>query len=399
MASESSSGNRRWYGHFLIPIFGIALAISLWLWWLCYGMIFAHHQVLRQVTSTVTLTSAPAASAPIAAVPQLDRERYFTELGQTGDSFGGLNALLTAIAGVLVLWAGVMQHLALKQAQARAQEERNARLLQETDSKASLELAKQTLQHELEATAKERDSRRLQEFEALFFRLLELSSAVTNRIETDAAPSISVTVPGEGTRSSSSPVRRGPAALASFASSLRTRAIRVLPPLQQNPNAQLEKLVGLFLTQVYDRRPSAFGPYFRILYQTFRHISDSHLPYEAQIKYANIARGQISEGAVLLLALNGLTVDGYKFAPLIEKFGLLEHLHRRYAVEFKALLQIGYRNRAFMGSEERAKPENEFIDTPKLGPNHFLELEKDRKVAEEESDFEAGYSGLDNGDL
>ena len=87
------------------------------------------------------------------------------------------------------------------------------------------------------------------------------------------------------------------------------------------------------MTKIYDRQPSAFGPYFRLLYQTFKHIAESTLSERQQLRYANIARGQISEGAVLLIALNGLTPNGYKFVPLIEKFGLLEHLHRRYRTE------------------------------------------------------------------
>ena len=126
------------------------------------------------------------------------------------------------------------------------------------------------------------------------------------------------------------------------------------PRLRSDRNAQLEKIVSLVLTEVYDRKPSAFGPYFRILFRTFRHISVSGLTYENQVKHANIARGQFSEGAVLLLTLNGLTADGHKFVPLIEKFGLPEHFHRRYRQEFKGLLTIGYRDRAFLGSTESA---------------------------------------------
>lgn len=69
---------------------------------------------------------------------------------------------------------------------------------------------------------------------------------------------------------------------------------------------RLGVLVSNFLTSVYDKRPSAFGPYFRLLYQTFKYIHESPLTAAEQIRYANIARGQISEGAVLLLALSGL---------------------------------------------------------------------------------------------
>ena len=150
-------------------------------------------------------------------------------------------------------------------------------------------------------------------------------------------------------------------------------------------------LVKNYLTKAYDRKPSAFGPYFRILFQTFKHISDSRLPPEDQVRFSNIARGQMSEGAVLLLALNGLTPEGYKFVPLIEKFGLLEHLHRRYKQEYEGVLSLAYRPRAFMGSEERARPGNEWHPTPILAQDHFKHLETERVRADAEADFSAGF--------
>ena len=143
---------------------------------------------------------------------------------------------------------------------------------------------------------------------------------------------------------------------------------------------------------------SAFGPYFRLLYQTFKHVADSKLTDAEQIRYANIARGQISEGAVLLMALNGLTYDGYKFIPLIEKFGLLEHLHRRYRQTCGPYLLLGYRPRAFMGSVERSLSINAGCDTPNLPAEHFLHLEMDRGQADQETAFQAAFSGDESTD-
>jgi Putative phage abortive infection protein len=346
-----------WQRSLWVPVIGLAFIVIAWCAWLSVGMVATHRQVLRH--------AALAASAPTASpAATTDRQQLFAELGQSGDAFGGLNAALTGIAGGLVAWAGLMQRLMLKEARSQAIEERRAR--------------------------------KLQEFEGLFFRLLELSSSITNKLETDPMPERSMRPLSNRDSIEVRPTRQGASALASFASSLCTAAHRELPRLRQDRNAQLEKLVSLFLTEVYDRKPSAFGPYFRILFQTFRHISDSDLKDEEQVKYANIARGQISEGAVLLLALNGLTIDGYKFVPLIEKFGLLEHLHRRYKQEFKALLSLGYRERAFLGSVERSSSGNEWLQTPKLSPNHFETLEHARRVADEESEFLSGFTGDDN---
>ena len=100
-----------------------------------------------------------------------------------------------------------------------------------------------------------------------------------------------------------------------------------------------------------------------------------------------------------MIALNGLTSDGNKFAPLIEKFGLLEHLHRRYSQEFKALLILGYRERAFMGSVQRSLLGNEWLRTPKLSANHFEALENARLDADVQSAFVSGFTGEDYADL
>ncbi len=269
------------------------------------------------------------------------RDSMFTELGQLGDSFGGLNALLTAIAGALVFWAGYMQLQTLKQMRASA----------------NSELA----------------NRKIQEFESLFFRLLELTSTSVERVQGPKR--------GHNDLKRPIPQRKGTRALDSFARSLYD-SVGSHRGDHLTHQEVLEALVKEYLTKVYDRQPSGFGPYFRLLYQTFKHIEESELSEIQKIRYANIARGQISEGAVLLLALNGLTPIGYKFVPLIERFGLLEHMHRRYRVEYEASLFLGYRKRAFSGSQERAAPGNEWEKKPLLAEDHFAHLVSQRAQAD-----------------
>lgn len=329
----------------------------MWIWWLFDGMDRAHKVILERAAPPSIASQQPSTKAGTSAVgPLMERGAMFTELGQTGDSFGSLNALLTAIAGALVFWAGFMQHQTLKQAREEAQ--------------------------------KERANRQIQEFESLFFRLLELTATAVERIE------------GPKRKDNSGnplPIHKGTRALDSLARSLFN-----LVGSSRGNHADLQQLLAAlvegYLTRVYDRQPSAFGPYLRLLYQTFKHIDESGLSESQQIRYANIARGQISEGAVLLLAVNGLTPIGYKFVPLIEKFGLLEHLHRRYRTEYQGALGLGYRPRAFLGSEGRAMPGNEWHDDPLLPESHFKSLEARREEADNEVDFEAGFNGEPAGD-
>jgi hypothetical protein len=354
ISNEERSTPEFWTSHWPVLILGLFLATALWTGWLVFGMKWSHEVAAQRVTEPI-MGSQPVASSKVIVAPavtpvSLDREKLFAEIGQTGDSFGGFNALLTAIAGALVAWAGVMQHQTLKQAKLDAMEERN--------------------------------HRKRQNFESLFFQLLQLSSSVTNNIER------SRTVKSLGVQDATERVS-GSRALDSYASSI----FKALPETsrRETPDAFLNRLVEKFLLDVYDRKPSAFGPYFRLLFQTFKHIAESGLAEADQVRYANIARGQISEGALLLLALNGLTPVGYKFASLIEKFGLLEHLHRRYRAAYAGSLFTGYRPRAFMGSAERALPANAWIAIPLLPQERFAELSDKRTERDAQSDFEQGF--------
>lgn len=179
-----------------------------------------------------------------------------------------------------------------------------------------------------------------QQFESTFFELLKLTRELQERFEREVAVH------------SRDVVRSGSEALGSYAASIakRFRAHNLPEP----SDLELARaLVQTFHQATYRAQPSAFGPYFRSMYQTFKHIDDSQLSAADKIHYANIARGQISEGAVLLLALNGLTHLGHNFIRYIEEFGLLEHMHGNYRARFKAALLVGYNPRAFEGSEAR----------------------------------------------
>ena len=189
-----------WHWSLLVPILGLVVIGTAWYAWLSTGMVVTHGQVLRH--------AAFAASASTAAsVAVTDRQQIFAELGQSGDAFGGLNAALTGIAGVLVAWAGVMQHLMLKEARSQAIEERRAR--------------------------------KLQEFEGLFFRLLELSSSITNKLETDQKTEQSVGIFENRGSPELRQIRQGAAALATFASSLCTAANREFWQIRSRSNTQI----------------------------------------------------------------------------------------------------------------------------------------------------------------
>ena len=330
----------------LLPVV-VVLAVAVWFAWLSCWMDGAHSIAVQGMPKPAPV----AASAPAIGLEAAAQQRalYFAEIGQTGDSFGGLNALLTGIAGAPVFWAGFMQYLTLVETR---EEGKRAKLVELAEKKA----------------------RQKQEFESLFFRMLDLTRDITERIETPPMNGAAfAVVPGEGMAYRKVPGRKGTAALENF-------AWRVAGGWQKPEDNGLTfgRLVTRFKKKVYERAPSAMGPYFRLLYQTFKLIDESRLDAEDKITYSNIARGQISEGAVQLLALNGWGLYGRKFVPLIEKFGLLEHLHPDYRRAYEGALLTGYRKRAFLGSKERAQAGNEWDSEPLLpesylvGRDHFL---------------------------
>lgn len=277
-----------------VLLFALGVALLLWLAWSLVGARTAHMLLAPKAHATSSGMAASAVASPGVA-----------EYGQAGDAFGGANALFAAIAGALVFWAGYLQAKSLREAQ--------------------------------RAYADERRARQREQFEALFFRLLDLNRDLLARLETSASTD-----------------REGAAALDSWAASL----VKMLESFY-TPNAEVKakRLVTSFQGAVYQAHPSALGPYFRVLFQVFKHIDEADLTPREKIQYANIARGQISEGAVLLLAANGLTTRGHRFIPLIERYGLLEHMHPKYLETFRDALRLGYQEHAFLGSHERqARP-------------------------------------------
>jgi len=281
---------------------------------------------------SVKRKEAPKQSEGGAAQPAIDRAAVMAEVGQTGDAFGGANALFASLAGALVLWAGVLQSRSLKEAQ-----------------KATKLAAK--------AYEDERAFNKKEQFSSTFFQMLTLSRQLVERIDVPRS---------EGSLDSER--RRGAAALDSLAWTLVNR-LDSSGIATQAVGQQAREIATTYIGSVYDNHPSSLGPYFRLLFQTFKLVADTEMAESERIRFANIARGQMSEGTVMLLAANGLTERGHRFIPLIERFGLLEHLHGRYRNKYKPALLEGYRRRAFLGSKER---EEHVLESMPLRSAHYF---------------------------
>jgi hypothetical protein len=83
--------------------------------------------------------------------------------------------------------------------------------------------------------------------------------------------------------------------------------------------------VGFFQDFYKDHEPQ-MGPYFRNLYHVFKFVKLS--APEPKRQYTSLARAQLSKFELLFLFYNCLTPYGAGFKPLVEEFGLLEHLEK-----------------------------------------------------------------------
>lgn len=126
----------------LVCVIAVLAAVLLWLAWTHIGVRYAH----GWINSQAAMIQASRPTAPASAVvpqPGSEPEKALAEMAQVGDTYGGLNSLLTAIAGALVFWAGFMQNRALRDSQKRESAERKARDLQAAETAKALMYAKQ----------------------------------------------------------------------------------------------------------------------------------------------------------------------------------------------------------------------------------------------------------------
>lgn len=276
--------------------------VGLWFWWLTHGARLAHAQ---------TVTLRPGAPAEAASAPSLE------QLGQVGDLFGGLNALFVALAFVGVAWAGLLQHRALRSAEAAYRMERQAMVRQR--------------------------------FEQTFFHLLALSRDLSQ-------------APLDGVRASgAAPLLLLFDHLAKIVTSAAGVPTVDCPAPSSLP-AELEPLGRMVASYLgidqQQAHASVLGGYFRTLYQLFAlidEVPDEVMSPAEKSRYANIVRGQIPESAVLLLALNALTERGGKLAAVIDRHGLLKYLPSRHQPDQSPLLARVYRRTAFIGFHERLR--------------------------------------------
>jgi hypothetical protein len=77
-------------------------------------------------------------------------------------------------------------------------------------------------------------------------------------------------------------------------------------------------------TQVYHAQQQQLAHYFRNLYHIIKFVKTSDMSDKR--RYTSLVRAQLSAYELPVLFYNCLTPYGERFRPLVEEFGLLEHL-------------------------------------------------------------------------
>lgn len=323
----------------------LLIAVLAWCSWLGWGHRAVYNEIAWHATKQAEAenkqaekkyaTEEPAKRAErepseAGSKPAATRSTVMAELGQSGDVFGGANALFAALAGAAVVWAGYLQAQTLK----KAEEE---------------------LEHEKKA-------RKLEQFETRFFHLLELSRSLAQRIDAYALP--------KDNADAIAARNKKPEVVASGVHALEVLAQTIhslMKPKKNTPDHNLLHLTHAYM-RIYRNRPSALGAYFRTFHQAIKTIDSAEIEDTQKTEYANIARDQLSDGVVLLLALNCCVPHGREAVPLVEKYGLLKNMLGGYKVNYKPMLRELIRERAFQSEEERGDDEADPAPLPMASP-------------------------------
>jgi hypothetical protein len=208
------------------------------------------------------------------------------------DKFSAISALFSGLAFAGLIWAVALQRKELE-------------LQREELSQTRDELRGQKVQ--LEA---QNSTLKLQNFENSFLNLLAIHNSVVSGLEID------LTTP-------SAPVRHGRACFDRIFEQLK----QIIGRLEtiRGADESLSCINDGYL-EMFDKRQSEIGHYFRTLYNIVKYVDKSDVPGGKQL-YVNLLRAQLSLNELRVIFYNCLSGMGSeRFKPLIEKYGFLEQL-------------------------------------------------------------------------
>lgn len=221
-----------------------------------------------------------------------------------GDSFGAVNALISAFAFAGMIVTFVLQRYELK--------------LQ---------------RHELAAQRNEfhqqNDTLQMQRFENTFFHMLELQQEIVNELNISDIKKVNVMEDSENYMGRLS--KQVPVTQEIKGRNLFFYAFCQSPHIigkGKEVNGMSEVLQNIGIQAYYNYyTPTYFDHYFRHFYTILKFINTNDwLGYEKQYQYASFLRATLSRYELVWLYYNGLTFGKRKLKPLLEKYTMFNNL-------------------------------------------------------------------------
>ena len=238
-------------------------------------------------------------------------------LGQWGDSFGALNAAISAFAFIGILVTLQLQRRGLREQAADQHRQR---------FDASF----------FELVRLQREARR----ELLFFNTPEFEGARAAKSFKSFSSATTGRLPADG------PI--DPIAAADLEAHFR------LIQLGRLDHRTEDDVVEVYMRYIHSASESTIAPYFRLVYSILDRLRhDSILTDEEKIRYGNLLRSQMSSAEILLLGINSLAPVSADMRTLVTRFRMLKYLPPS---SMRELLSRFHDPEAFTGRDDPVKP-------------------------------------------
>lgn len=223
-----------------------------------------------------------------------------------GDSFGAVNALVSALA-----FAGMIVAFILQRYELRLQRK------ELRDSRAEME-------HQTSQFKDQNKNIEIQRFENLFYNMLNLQQKIVDGLRYSYYEYESVTIPldGGGTTVDRRNIKREVVGRDVF------RYLFDHVSVENGSCTGYRNYLYYFGLSEYDNTfiPSYFDHYFRHLYKIVQFVDSQEFSFEEKYRYLSFLRGTLSRYELVWLYYNALIPAFYKFKSLIEKYSLLKSL-------------------------------------------------------------------------
>lgn len=245
-----------------------------------------------------------------------------------GDSFGAVNALVSAFAFAGMIVAFILQRYELRLQRKELRDNRD-------------EMERQTTQFK-----DQNENLEIQRFENLFYNMLNLQQKIVDGLRYDYYEVEYVTVPFTegGATTDKKKVKREIVGRDVFRFLFREVEFNAEIDGVVNTIQGYSHYLRISGIENYDGTliPSYFDHYFRHLYKIVQFVDSQSFEFAVKYRYLSFLRGTLSRYELVWLYYNALCPDFYKFKDLIESYSLLKALRRDLLTLSKET--VGYYN-------------------------------------------------------